>query len=250
MKAKYIMMQSFMLLLTVAQAQVGGNANVWNSYDDYAKARMKEWNIPGMAVAIVKGDSILLQRTYGYADVSKQVTVNNHTLFALGSCTKLFTTTGLSMLADEHKIDFNEHVKHYIPRLELSDSSLANEITLMDMLSHHTGLERGDYIWYGAGFSREEVIARLKYLKGKVPVRSAFIYNNMMYSLAGKIIEMQSGMTYEEFIRLRIFKPLALNNTYFGLANKDGMYALPYLNSNSNFECCFTGIGAKSKRHT
>lgn len=236
MKNKIISLLSIIMLFTSLKAQTPSKANTWSDYNEYIAARMKEWNIPGMAIAIVKGDSIILQNTYGYADVANRIKVSKNTLFALGSCTKFFTTTGLSILADENKLDFNAKVTQYFPALVLQDTLLQNEIIMKDILSHRTGLERGDYIWYGSNFSADEIISKLKYLKKAAPIRTAFIYNNMMYTLAGKIIEKQSGMPYQDFIKQRLFIPLKLNNTFFDISSVKNPYALPYLNSNANYE--------------
>jgi CubicO group peptidase (beta-lactamase class C family) len=197
---------------------------------------MKDLIIPGMAIVVVKGDSILFTNTYGYSDVENKVKVTNKTLFAIGSCTKFFTTTGLSILADENKIDFNNTVLSYYPSLKLSDTALQKEITLSDILSHGTGLEGGDYIWYGANYSRQEVVDRIVYLKKLAPVRSAFIYNNMMYALAGSIIEKQSGIPYEEFVTGKLLVPLKMNNTLFDLSKAKSIYALPYSYSHGNYK--------------
>ncbi|MBC7864540.1 MAG: beta-lactamase family protein [Bacteroidia bacterium] len=221
------------ICFTSLNAQV---SNSWTDYDRYAEQRMKEWNIPGMAITVVKGDSLIFQNTYGYSNVESKTKVTKNTLFAIGSCTKFFTTTGLSMLADENKIDFNERITKYYPALKLKDSVLQKEIMLKDILAHHTGLERGDHIWFGANYSRQEILDRLKFLEKQAPLRDAFIYNNMMYTLAGTIIENQSGLPYETFIKQRLFVPLKMNNTFFDLALTKSAYSLPYRFADNNYK--------------
>src|SRR3989338_2243061 len=188
-----------LLLSFCTQAQV--STDPWANLNDTLQKRMSEWKIPGMAIAVVQGDSTLFENVYGYADMSKQLKVTKNTLFAIGSCTKFFTTTGLSVLADENKLDFNAPVIDYYPELKLSDSLLRKEILVKDILCHRTGLESGDYIWYGADYSRQEVLDRLVHLKTRAHVRDAFIYNNSMYTLAGAILERQANTPYETFIR-------------------------------------------------
>jgi CubicO group peptidase (beta-lactamase class C family) len=217
------------------KAQVS-NKNIWADYDAYVEQRMQEWNIPGMAIVIVKGDSTMFTNTYGYSDVQNKIKVSSHTLFAIGSCTKYFTVSALSLLADEKKIDFDRPVISYYPQLKLSDSILRNELILKDILSHRTGLERGDYMWYGAKYSKQEVVDRLQYLNKMAPLRDQFIYNNMMYSLAGLVLEKQSGMQYEKFIVKKLLTPLHMLNTVFEISAVTSDYARPYSYTNNMFK--------------
>ena len=220
---------SIVLFWSIAvNAQVKKSKDFREGYNEYINTRMQEWNIPGMAIVVVKGDSVLFQNTYGYADVAHNIKVTPHTLFAIGSCTKYFTTTGLSILADENKMDFNKTVSSYYPQLKLMDTIVQKQLTIKDILSHRTGLESGDYIWYGSNFSRKQILDKLIYLHQAAPIRDAFIYNNMMYTLAGTIIEKQSGMEYEQFIQQRILQPLKMNNTFYNLSGNKSSYALPY----------------------
>lgn len=208
--------------------QIAQHNERWDDLNDTIVQRMDEWKIPGMAVTIVRGDSTLFQSSYGFADVGRAIPVTNHTLFAIGSCTKFFTATGLSVLADQGKMDFFAPVINYYPELMLADTVLRNEITVRDILSHRTGLESGDYIWYGSDYTRQEVLDRLVHLRKLARIRDAFIYNNMMYTLAGTLIERQSGVPYEVFLKQQIFDPIQLNNTRFELPRDKSIVALPY----------------------
>lgn len=223
---KFIGSFTALLLNSSVQAQV--DANPWLNLDDTLQRRMLEWKIPGLAIAIVEGDSTLFENVYGYADVSTQSKVTKNTLFAIGSCTKFFTTTGLSILADENKLDFNSPVLDYFPDFNLSDSGLQKELLVKDILCHRTGLESGDHLWYGAEYTRQEVLDRLVHLKTRASVRDAFIYNNSMYTLAGAILERQGNMSYESFIEQRLLQPLHMSNTTFDLTHMKTAHALPY----------------------
>ena len=239
MKLKLLNVAMIIILLVLSiesNCQQKTNKDVWQDYDAYVNTRMQEWNIPGMAVIVVKGDSVLFQNTYGFADLAHHIKITPHTLFPIGSCTKYFTTTGLSILADEKKLDFNKSVITYYPKLKLRDSTLQKELTVKDILSHRTGLESGDYIWYGSNFSRQQLLDKLVNLHQAAPLRDAFIYNNMMYTLAGTIIEKQSGMEYEQFIHQRILQPLKMNNTYFQLTGTTSQHALPYSFTKGQFQ--------------
>lgn len=225
-----------LLFCNVLISQVNTTSNSWNDFDSYIKTHMKDWNIPGMAIAVVKGDSIMVQNTYGYANIESNVLVTKNTLFPIGSCTKFFTTTAMSILADEGKLNFNDPVIKYYPELKLADTILQNQVTITDILSHRTGLERGDYIWYGSNYSRQDILNRLTYLKNVAPIRSAFVYNNMMYTLAGTIIEKQSGDVYEDYVTKKLFNPLKMNNTAFDIQASKSPVALPYRLFDSKYD--------------
>ncbi|HEX5024942.1 MAG TPA: serine hydrolase domain-containing protein [Agriterribacter sp.] len=202
--------------------------NAWADINSSIDQYMKEWNIPGLAVVVIKNDSVLLKTTRGYANIDTKTTITSKTLFSIGSCTKGFTSTALLLLQDENKIDLETPVSQYFPQLSLSDTQLQKQITLKDMLSHRTGFERGDYIWYGAGFSRPELLERIKYLKPIAPLRNNFIYNNLMYTVAGNVVEMVSGKKYEDFIHDRLFAPLGMNRSFYGTPATEKDFALPY----------------------
>lgn len=231
-----IVTTSFLLFNTNLKSQDLNTSTKWENFSDTIVKRMAEWHIPGMAITIVKGDSTLFENVYGYSNAESKTAVTKNTLFAIGSCTKFFTTTGLSILSDENKLDFNAPVISYYPSLKLKDTLLQNEITVKDILSHRTGLESGDYIWYGENYNREEVLERLVHLNKWAGIRDAFIYNNMMYTLAGTIIEKQSSLPYETFIEQRLFQPIKMTNTVFNLSQTKSSYALPYGYSDNKYK--------------
>ncbi len=213
------------VILTKAQTSTSGS---WSDIDTYINQYMKNWNVPGMAVVVIRNDSVILKRTVGRAAFNSKVNIDEHTLFSIGSCTKAFTSTALLMLQDEKKIDIEKPVIDYYPTLQLQDSALQKEVTIKDILSHRTGLERAEYIWYGADYNRTEIMQRLKYVKKVAPLRNNFIYNNLMYALAGVIIENISGMKYEQFITDRLFAPLGMKHSFYGLPKNENNVAMPH----------------------
>ncbi|MEO8771762.1 MAG: serine hydrolase domain-containing protein [Ferruginibacter sp.] len=213
------------VIITKAQNNI---SNSWSDIDSYINQYMKNWNVPGMAIVVIKNDSVIMKRTLGYAAINSKINIDAHTLFSIGSCTKAFTSTALLMLQDEKKIDIEKPVIDYYPGLILQDSALQKEITVKDILSHRTGLDRADYIWYGADYSRSEIMQRLKYVKKVAPLRNNFIYNNLMYALAGVVIENVSGMKYEDFISNRLFAPLGMKHSFYGLPKNETNVAMPY----------------------
>lgn len=215
------------LLFAVCSLPAAAQDN-WSSLVPWMQERMNEWHIPGAALVVVKGDSVLFKHTFGYADVETKQAVNDQTLFAIGSCTKTFTATGMLLLQDAEKVDLMQPVKTYYPALHLQDTLLEKQLTIQDILSHRSGLERGDYIFYGSGYSREAIIDRLQYLKPVAPLRTAFIYNNLLYTLAGTVIEKQSGQPYETFITQRLLQPIGMQHTAFATAAGEKNKAYPY----------------------
>ncbi|MFT3909426.1 MAG: serine hydrolase domain-containing protein [Ferruginibacter sp.] len=213
------------MMMTKAQTNI---ANSWNDIDAYIAQYMKDWNIPGMAVVVIKNDSVIIKKTVGHAAFNSNANIDVNTLFSIGSCTKAFTSTALLMLQDEKKLDIEKPVIDYYPGLSLQDSVLQNEITIKDILSHRTGLDRAEHIWYGAGYNRSEIMQRLKYIKKVAPLRNNFIYNNMMYTLAGVVIENVSGMKYEDFISKRLFAPLGMKHSFYELPKNEINVAMPH----------------------
>lgn len=187
-------------------------------FDAYMKKILKDWNAPGVGVGIVADGKLVFAKGYGYRDLEKKLPITAATLFQIASNTKLFTAVAVGMLVNEGKLTWDKPVRDSVPAIRFHNNELNNTVTLRDMLGHRTGITRHDMIWYQADFSRKELFDRLQYLEPKDPLRQTFIYNNMMYIGAGYLIELQSGKTWEEFVRERIFNPLGMNATSFTIA--------------------------------
>ncbi len=187
--------------------------------DSIFKKSIQSWNIPGMSVGIVKGDSTVLLKGYGITDVTNPRKVDENTIFAIASNTKTFTASALSLLVGEGKIDWDDKVEDYLPYFQLYDPYVTHSMTIRDLLCHRSGLETfsGDLIWYGSSYSREEVIKRAKYLKPRYDFRTQFGYSNIMYIVAGETFKAATDSTWEEFLKHRILNPLAMNRTYFSI---------------------------------
>ena len=123
------------------------------------------------------------------------------------------------MLVEEGKLTWDKPVRESVPAIRFYDDELNNTVTLRDMLAHRTGITRHDTIWYKSDFTRKELFDRLKYLEPSEPLRQTFLYNNLMYAATGYIIELQSGKTWEEFVRERIFTPLGMTSTVYSIAD-------------------------------
>lgn len=206
-------------------------ASPFGEFDPYVEQAMKDWRVPGLAIAIVKGDQVVYLKGFGHRDIEKRLPVTPDTLFAIGSATKAFTSFAVGLLVDDGALDWETPARHYLPRFELADPVATAQVTLTDMLSHRTGLPRHDLLWYNNNtLSRAELVRRMAHLEFSAPIRSKWQYNNLMYMAAGHVIEVVSGQSWEDFTRARILKPLGMKRTNFSAREmqRDRNHATPY----------------------
>lgn len=183
--------------------------------DLYYKAAMDNWNVPGMAIAVVHNDSVIFAKGYGVTDIYTRQAVDENTLFAVASNTKAFTATALAMLIDEGRLKWNEKVTKFLPWFEMSDPNVTANITVRDLLTHRSGHKTfaGDLIWYGSTYSREEIIRKARYIQPQHGFREQFGYSNIMYITAGEIVPAVTGISWDEFVKDRILKPLGMQRS-------------------------------------
>jgi CubicO group peptidase (beta-lactamase class C family) len=184
--------------------------------DAYVARGMRDWNVPGLAIAVVKDDSVVFAKGYGVRQLGTNDSVNTHTLFANASTTKAFTSFVVELMADEGKLRIDAPVVAYRPAFHLSDPAATREITIADLLSHRTGVPEADYIWYDDTSSFAEIMRRLSYVPLNAPVRSHFEYQNITYALAGNIAAERAGTTWEKLVHERILAPLGMRETTTG----------------------------------
>jgi len=186
-----------------------------------------------MALVIVHNDSVVLMKGYGVRTVGKPEAVDAHTLFAIASLTKAFTTTGLGMLVDQKKLSWDDRVTDLLPGFQLWDMYATREMTVRDLLCHRSGLATfgGDLIWYGTSYAPKEVIRRIRYLKPKYSFRANYGYQNVMFLAAGEILSSLSGRPWEDFVRDSIFLPLGMkeSNTSVRALNGREDVATPHI---------------------
>jgi CubicO group peptidase (beta-lactamase class C family) len=185
------------------------------AFDKYVASAARDWRIPGMAVAVVKGDSLVFAKGYGVLEIGKPAPATEHTRFAIGSTTKAMTVASLAMLVDEGKLKWDDRVIDYFPNFQLYDSYATREVTVRDLLTHRTGLPGTDLLWGlpENQYSLDEMMRRLRYVKPSSSFRSQWEYENLMYAIAGGLVAKISGMPWESFIRTRIFAPLGMNES-------------------------------------
>jgi CubicO group peptidase (beta-lactamase class C family) len=182
-------------------------------FDEYVNKAMKEWEAPGVAIAVVKDDKIVFANGYGVRELGKPAPVNERTMFAIGSSSKAFTAAAIAMLVDDGKVKWDDPVTKHLAGFELYDAYVSQQMTLRDLLCHRSGLERGDLLWYGSSIDRNEIIRRVRFLKPSWSFRSNFGYQNIMYLTAGQILPAVTGQNWDEFIKTRIFAPLGMKES-------------------------------------
>ena len=181
--------------------------------DTFALRLLREWDAPGVTIAVVEKNKVIYTGGFGYRDYEKKLPVTENTLFAIGSCTKAFTSSILGMLEKEGKVSLDKPVRDYLPELVFKNDYTNKHATLRDMMCHRTGLPRHDYSWYGATASRNELLKRVQYQEPTFELREKYQYNNFMFMAQGLVIEKLTGKSWEENMRERIFKPLNMNKT-------------------------------------
>lgn len=191
-------------------------------FDAYVARAVRDWNSPGLAIAVIRDDSLVFAKGYGVRELGKTGAVDAGTRFAIGSITKAMTVAALGMLVDEGKVKWDEPVITYLPTLQLADPYVTREITVRDLLTHRAGLGNADLLWANADYSMADITRRLRTLKPAYSFRSGFVYQNIMYSLAGDVVAAASGMPWDAFLRTRIFAPLGMSATETRLATVTG----------------------------
>jgi CubicO group peptidase (beta-lactamase class C family) len=184
--------------------------------DAYVAASMKTFDVPGMAVAIVKDGKILVAKGYGVRKLGDPRPVDEFTLFGIGSNTKAFTTAALATLVDEGKLSWDDPVYQRLPGFVMYDPYVSHEMSIRDLLTHRSGMGLGEgdlLFWPHTTYTRDEVIYKLRFMKPHSSFRSHYAYDNLLYMTAGQIIPAVTGTTWDDYIRQRIFTPLGMNHS-------------------------------------
>jgi CubicO group peptidase (beta-lactamase class C family) len=190
--------------------------------DAYVAKVMKDWKVPGLAIAIVKNDSVILAKGYGVRTLGDPAPVDANTIFAIGSSSKAFTAALVALAADAGKMRWDEPVSTYLPGLQLYDNYATKDLTVRDALSHRSGLARGDLMWYVAGFPREEILRRVRYLKPSWGFRGLFGYQNIMYLAAGEAVAKAQKSSWDDLVRTQLFVPLGMSNSSTSIRSLEG----------------------------
>jgi CubicO group peptidase (beta-lactamase class C family) len=216
-----------LLLLAVPAA-----ADPLDGIDAHVKAGLKAHSVPGLGLAVVKDGKVVLARGYGVREVGKPDPVTDKTVFAVGSVTKSFTAAALGILVDEGKLTWDTRLADRLPKFRLKDPYRTQQITVRDALAHRTGMERNELLWYRSGFTRDQVLGKLRLVDVDDEFRTRFRYNNMMFLAAGQLVPAvtESKATWDEFVADRLFKPLGMTSatTTITALSKGGDVATPH----------------------
>ncbi len=214
-------------------------------FDAYVQKVLPLWETPGISIAVVKDGKIIFKKGYGIRQLGKSLPYTTATLSTCASTTKAMTATCMGMLVDEGKVKWTDKVSDVLPTFKLANPASSAEITILDLFTHNAGLGNADLLWV-SNYSREEIIQRMQLLEPSYSLRSSFIYQNLMYIVAGEVIHKITGKTWDEFITQRIFKELGMTNTYADHSaitvadttaphykDKDTIKVIPYLTTDN-----------------
>jgi CubicO group peptidase (beta-lactamase class C family) len=190
------------------------SASPLDGFDDYVARAVKDWGAPGLAIAVVSGDSVAFNKGYGVRTLGGSDPVDEHTLFANASTTKAFASFAVMQLVESGKLGLDSRVADRLPALQLQQSWPSQELTVRDLLTHRTGLPEAEYLWYYSPNDFDEIARKLRLVKPSHSFRTHFEYQNETYAAAGYIAAQASGMDWEEMFRTRIFEPLGMSESY------------------------------------
>jgi CubicO group peptidase (beta-lactamase class C family) len=193
-------------------------AEPWKGLDGDIARSLRLWQLPGVAVGVVKDDAVVLARGYGVRKVGEPGPVDERTVFAIGSCTKAFTAAALAALVDEGRIKWDDPVIKHLPGFQLHDPYVTREVTVRDLLCHRSGIAGGLLLYYGPRYHRDENVRRLRHLKPTSSFRSKFEYQNLAYLAAGQLSAAKEGKSWDDIIRDRFLQPLGMTATSTRLA--------------------------------
>ena len=199
------------LIATVTLAQKkNSEAAAIASFDAWAAAGMKDWSMPGMAVAVVRDGKVLFMKGYGVKELGKDAQVDIHTVFSIGSTTKAMTAVCMGILVDEGKVSWDDPVIRHLPDLQLHDAYVTRTLRIRDLFTHNSGVGNADFLWGNFRLSQDEIVRKMAEVEPSYPLRGGFIYQNIFYLIAGKVIERVSGKPWSVFMKERIFTPLGM----------------------------------------
>ena len=215
------------------------NDPAFEGIDAAMEAMIRDFEVPGMAVAAIRGDDVVLSKGYGLRNLEDQLPVDSETIFAIGSASKAFTTMDLAILVDRGLLDWDRPLREYMPTFKLYDAVASEHMTPRDLVCHRSGLPRHDMLWYNSPLSRQEIFDRLRYLEPNKDFRSTWQYQNLMFLTAGMLVEAVSGLSWEEFTRREIFEKIGMGRSNFSVEKSQ---------ADNNFSYPHTGVDGEIKR--
>jgi CubicO group peptidase (beta-lactamase class C family) len=189
--------------------------------DSVVNYALSKFNVAGVAVGIVKDGKVVHTKGYGVSSSATQRLVNKNTNFAIASNSKAFTATALALLVEEGKLNWTDKVKDHIPEFKMYNPYVTENFNIQDLLTHRSGLGLGigDLMFFpdGSNFTIDELLVSFQHFEPTSAFRTKFDYDNLLYIVAGEVVKRVSGMTWEEFVMERIFKPIGMDQSYSSL---------------------------------
>jgi CubicO group peptidase (beta-lactamase class C family) len=214
MKLIRVITAALILVAPASRALSQSQDTVSRDFDAYVAKAVRDWQAPGLSIAVVKDGKIVFAKGYGVRETGKPEPFDTSTMSAIASTTKAMTAVAMAMLVDEGKVKWDDPVTKYLPSFQLYDPYVTRQVTVRDLLTHRAGLGNSDYLWAVADLPASEIVSRLRLVKPAYSIRSSFIYQNTMYIAAGEVIAAASGMPWSKFVQTRIFDRLGMRNTY------------------------------------
>ncbi|WP_395077696.1 serine hydrolase domain-containing protein, partial [Flavobacterium sp.] len=209
---KYILLSLLIFCTSLSFAQISEK-----QIDELVEKTLTTFNVPGIAVSVVKDGKVIHSKGYGVKSIISNQKVDENTLFGIASNSKAFTTTAIAMLVEEGKMKWDDKVISHLPNFKMYNDYVTKEFTVRDLVTHRSGLGLGAgdlMIWPdGSNFKPKDVIENLQYLKPVSDFRTKYDYDNLLYIVAGEIIEKVSGKSWCDFIEQRIMQPLKMDNS-------------------------------------
>lgn len=230
--ASHAVLVACLLPLPAAAKERPGKAAPLRDIDAYVARVMRAFDVPGMALAVVKDGRTVMARGYGVRRAGAAEAVDEDTLFGIASNTKAFTCAALSILVEEKKLAWDDPVTRHLPGFQMCDPWVTRELTVVDLVTHRSGLGlgAGDLMWWPpTTFTRAEIVRGIRYLKPASSLRSRYAYNNVMFVTAGEVVSAAARRPWDEFVRERILEPLGMSRTNTSVTVPADDVAAPHL---------------------
>ncbi len=218
---RYTSVALVLVFALVAGSAGAAEENLFAGFAQRVEAERVKWGAPGLAIAVVHKDQVVFEGGFGVRSLDTGEPVDVDTLFHVGSTTKAFIAAALGSLVDEGRLQWDDRVIDHLPGFRVADPYVTRELTIIDILSHRSGIQSTDLAWF-TGMKPDEVLECLAHAKQATSFRSTWAYNNGMYIVAGEVIEAITGQSFESFVRERLFQPLGMQRTTGPIAEVAG----------------------------
>ena len=206
--------------------------------DEEFKGYLDEWKVPGAAIAVIKDNEVIYKKCFGYRDKEEKLPVDENTAFSLASNTKAITSMTCAILVDEGKLEWDKLIINYMPHFKTKDRYVIENITAIDLLTHRTGIPLHDGAFHDISLTRKDIAGLIQHLDFNKGFRTTLQYNNVMYAIAGHLVECIAGVKWEDFVEERIFRPLGMTSSFirYRKAKEYGNLSKAYYRSNDEIK--------------